>query len=95
MMTSLDIQLLDILSWRRWIPHSTGKLSCPNKSNSRQNVAFNIFPSAKDTKKKLCQFLFKELKYIYIMFQLASVVEGSIDYCTRNVLEMCEMQAKL
>lgn len=33
--------------------------------------------------------------YIYIMFELASVVEGSIDYCTRNVLEMCEMQAKL
>lgn len=34
--------------------------------------------------------------YIYIyMLELASVVEGSIDYCTRNVLEMYEMQAKL
>lgn len=29
------------------------------------------------------------------MLELASVVEGSIDYCTRNVLEMYEMQAKL
>lgn len=29
------------------------------------------------------------------MFELALVVEGNTDYRTRNVLEMCEMQAKL
>lgn len=29
------------------------------------------------------------------MFELASVVEESIGYCSRNVLEMCEMQEKL
>lgn len=29
------------------------------------------------------------------MFELALVVEESTDYCTRNVLEMCEMQTKL
>lgn len=29
------------------------------------------------------------------MLELALVVEGRTDYCIRNVLEMCEMQAKL
>lgn len=29
------------------------------------------------------------------MFELALVVEGSTEYFTRNVLKMCEIQAKL
>lgn len=32
--------------------------------------------------------------YLY-MFELALIVEESTAYCTGNVLEMCEMQAKL